>query len=130
MIAHPDRATTLAARANRDRCASIVEPPRVECCWCGHVMSEGAGPVSHGICDNEWCQKLQTETIYPWRVRALALDMAEAYGRWNMSDAASTAKWNRAKRRHQMAHEKMVEDYEAEIRRLRVAAAETREARE
>ena len=24
--------------------------PRVVCAWCQHVISDGCGPVSHGIC--------------------------------------------------------------------------------
>lgn len=64
-------------------------------------------------------------TNYPWRVCNLALEMAQFYGRWDTNDAASTKAWQEARQRFEEALEQMCKDYEAEIRRLRVAAAET-----
>jgi hypothetical protein len=39
-------------RTIRLRLESLLEVPamRVVCAWCGEVLSDAAGPVSHGIC--------------------------------------------------------------------------------
>ena len=44
---------TLRTRWERcARCGQSLEPAllRVVCAWCGKVLREGVGPVSHGIC--------------------------------------------------------------------------------
>lgn len=64
-------------------------------------------------------------TTYPWRVRNLALEMAQFYGRWDTNDGPSTKAWEDARKRFETELEALCSAYEAEIRRLRVAAAET-----
>ena len=43
----------------------MSEPVQVECAYCGIVLTEGAEPVSHGIC--EMCLKGQRAEVAAWK---------------------------------------------------------------
>ena len=46
-----DRSEDQDERAPRKRVGRYLEM-RVVCAWCGAVLTDAAGPVSHGICDS------------------------------------------------------------------------------
>lgn len=116
-----------AARANTERLEAIV--PRVVCMYCEHEISPGCEPWSHGLCDDEPCQKLASEPVTMRTVVDMHHHAMRANAHYHSTKRFRHAWTEReardaAEHRFRVTLRLMVEDMEREIRRLRVAAAE------
>ena len=104
--------------------SAVAQAVRVVCSWCGHEIQPGDGDVSHGLCDERACHRLIEHEISAASLKGLFMRSELLWGRYRNGEIP-LHEWDRARTRAENALDLYTENMLAEIRRLRVAAAET-----